>query len=493
MNDLNDYRKKIDEIDEQLIGLVGKRMNLAQEIGRFKIQNNIPIESETRENEITARFQNDRYARELKDIYQMIFLTSKRLQKPEYFLVGKSLVYSVSPLIYQLFGLEGYGLWEADAFPKVLGSSFLGISVTNPFKNEAFLKCDETTETAKKTAAVNAIVRRNGRLLGENTDYFGFSWLLDHYHLNVSKKKVLIIGNGATSRTIEQVLKGRNCQEIVKLVRKVRNPGEIPLTEYQKQANADFLINATPYGTFPSPEAEPLFPLSGFSNLQAAIDVIYNPRFSPLLNEARQNKLKAINGLSMLVAQAANSLKFWTGKDVTSKIDEVYSALKRRLANIVLIGMPYSGKTTVGKQLSSLLNKPFFDGDAELEKIGFDLPTVLKTQNVEAFRQKEAEVTSELAKKQGIVLATGGGIVLNSEVMKRLGNNGLIVFVNTPLPLLKERIDGTRPLSKTASELEDLFIQRIMLYHKYADLVVNENDLPKLAEKINEYLDHQWS
>ncbi|HBP25767.1 MAG TPA: hypothetical protein DD618_02310, partial [Acholeplasmatales bacterium] len=178
MSDLNDYRKKIDEIDEKLIGLLGERMKLVQGIGRLKIKNNLPIESGSRENEIMARFQNDQYARELKDIYQMIFLTSKRLQKPDYYLVGKSLVYSVSPLIYQMFGLDGYGLLETEVFPLIKDSEFRGISITNPFKNEAFLKCDETTETAKKTAAVNTIMKKNGRMIGENTDYFGFSWLL---------------------------------------------------------------------------------------------------------------------------------------------------------------------------------------------------------------------------------------------------------------------------------------------------------------------------
>jgi shikimate dehydrogenase len=309
----------------------------------------------------------------------------------------------------------------------------------------------------------------------------------------VKSKNIILIGNGATSRTIKLVLENRNAKEIVSLVREVRNENEYLLSEYSRFSNYEIIINTTPYGTFPCENENPLFPLSSFSQLTSCIDVVYNPRFTPLLLAAKQKNIVAINGLMMLVAQAAKGLELVNKENYSSKIVYIHSFLKEKLTNIVLIGMPFSGKTTLGKQLSNKLERLFYDVDEELLKLNWDLATLIKTESLASFREKEAEMTKKLAQNRGIVLATGGGVVLNEEVMHQLQQNSVIIFINTPLSVLCKRLNNSRPLVKTSNDLENLFINRIANYHKFADLVITENNSDTIMEKINEYFNYKWS
>lgn len=494
MSKLDEYRKQIELIDEKLFALLKDRMNLSRNIGLFKWQNQMPVEDKNREAKLFSRLYGKPYEKELLDIYHTVIENSRSLQNYDYFLVGKSLNYSFSPKIYEALGLSGYNLCQRETLFSLHEMPFRGINVTNPFKEAAYRQCDFLSEEALSTQAVNTVIRKDGKLFGYNTDFYGFSYLLDHFGIDARGKNVLILGNGATSRTIHQVLTKRLAKNIVHLVRILRNDKEFPLSEYQNFADYDILINATPYGTYPENKSEPLFSLQGFRNLQAAIDVIYNPAVSPMLTEAKKHGIRTINGLYMLVSQGARSYSLFSDTDKTDRIDSVYWTLKRMLANISIIGMPYSGKTNLGKELGMLLSREVVDTDTALFEEGHDLSQVLTSgKQVADFRRYEAEKTVWFSHEWGKIISTGGGIVLQDSVMEELKKNGIILFLDTPLSTLISRIDDTRPLAKTEAELKTLYSERIPLYKKYADVTVKNENPEEIAKKINEYLDTQWS
>ncbi|MGD9604995.1 MAG: shikimate kinase [Bacilli bacterium] len=491
MEKLTLLRQEINQIDREICDLIEKRFAIVKKMGMIKLINQLPILSEKREQEIKNQLLSRPYGKQLINIYECLFSITKDLQKNDFFLVGKKLDYSLSPIIHQLLGNEKYALMEINQFEAIKNIPFQAINITNPYKTEAYYSCDDYAEEAKLTKTVNLIVAKENKKVGFNTDFQAFLNTLDYFHIKPSLLKTIIIGNGATARTIKFALMKYGCQEIVQLVRENRSANEYLLDEYHLFKNYHLIINATPYGTNFEDNLHPLFPLSDFHNLKFVMDVVYNPPLTPLLMEAKAMHVPCVNGLYMLISQAAIGLGIVNGNNYQSLVKPIFLKLKSSMKNIVFIGMPYSGKTTFGQILSAGFQRPFYDVDEELKKAGNDLPNVLKTSNIDDFRQKEAEMTLALNKKQAIVLATGGGIVLNAKVMQRLKQTSVIVFINTPLDELVNRIDGSRPLAKTKEQLEKLFINRISLYHHYADIVVNQEN--QLLEKINEYLNYQWA
>lgn len=492
MSELKDFRKRLEEIDWEIQALLRERFQISSEIGQYKLKNRIKIRDKKREEEILKQISGD-YREEIRKIYAHIFQASRNLQKTDYFLVGGKLSYSFSPLIYRLFGLKSYQLYEAESFSEVLAIPFQGINITNPFKEEAYKHCTEVSKIASRLAAVNVIVRKGEILFGDNTDYRGFAHLLDHYRIDVTGKKVIIIGNGATAKVIAAVLEERSAQQIVHLVRNCRGAVDVLLSAYENYRDYNLLINATPYGTYPDFRTEALFPLQDFKNLEAVIDVVYNPALTPLLREARRYGIKSVNGLYMLVAQAAWNLQLFQKQNLLAKIDEVYQKLKEYQTNLVLIGMPYAGKSSLGRILSRVFGKDYFDPDLELAKEHEDLPSVLATKGLAFFRKREAEITVKAARSWNRVIACGGGIVLSPEVMAELQGNGLIIFLDTPLEQLEKRIDGSRPLVQNREDLRKLYRERIALYRQYAQITINNEDIKEIVVKINEYLSNQWS
>ena len=486
MKKLHHYRKRLDKLDLKIMNLLDERFDITNEIGLYKFEHQLEIENKAREEEIYKKCNLYDYEHHLKEVYQKIIKTSKDAQDYGYFLVGKNLTHSLSPQIYQSLGLN-YQLYPTDDFLKLKKLSFKGFNITNPYKDEAYNMCDFLSDEAKRTHSVNTILKKDDGFHGFNTDVFGICQLIDHYKLDINNSKVIIIGNGATSRTIHEALKSYQAKKIVHLVRTIRRENEFSLSLYQNFSDYDYIFNATSYGTYPAHDIEPLFSLGEFTDLKAVVDVVYNPLLSPLLYEAKKHKIKAINGLYMLVSQAVKAYELYTNQKRYQLIDSIYLNLKKKLTNIVLIGMPYSGKSTLGKTLADLLQKRYLDIDHELKKLAWDLATVLKTKDILQFRDKEQQVTIDYAIKTNQVIATGGGVILRDETMRFLKNNGIIIFIDPPLSILKSRIDDTRPLVKSEQDLEDLYNNRIDLYRRYADIIIEKSEInEELLEKINE-------
>lgn len=486
---IDKYRKEINEIDNQLMDLINQRMAVSKEIGRYKLENNLSIESKNREKDVLVKALNFPYASEIHQVYQEILTQSKKLQKYDYFLVGKTLKHSFSPLIYQELGLNSYNLLPIDDFSKIKGFNFKGINITNPYKEDAYRLCNQLSDDAQATKVVNTIIKIGDFYRGFNTDYDGFAALIKYERIDLQDKKVIIIGNGASSRTVSKVLTDFGAKEIIYLVRTIRDANEYLISDYHKFQDYQIIINTTPYGTYPSDDFAPLFPLKDFISLEVVIDLIYNPEITPLIREAKKYHHQGVNGLYMLISQAAKALSLYQDSDKTFLIDSVYHKLKRNLRNVVLIGMPFAGKTTLGKQLSLEMNRSLVDVDNELAKAELDLATVLKTKDLAYYRQQEAFYTKKFAKERGIIIATGGGVVLNDEAMDALKMNGIIVFLDIPLNKLRTRINDTRPLVKSEDDLKYLYDERISLYRLYADVIINvEEKIENVMEKINECL-----
>lgn len=389
-----------------------------------------------------------------------------------------------------MLGINNYNLFPTESFNVVKQFDFKGINVTNPYKKEAYKYCNELDESAKITEVVNTIIRKNNKLIGYNTDYFGFSMLLEYNNIEVNNKNIVIIGNGATANTITKVLYSKGASNIVYLVRNLRDNNEYSLDDYLKFKDYEIIINATPYGTFPNNQMNPLFNLDEFINLKAVIDVVYNPKRTPLLLSAKEN-VKKISGLYMLVAQAAMAASLYSGIDKLGLINEVYRNLCNELTNIVLIGMPYSGKSKLARELSQATNLKLVDLDLVMKAKNVDLESILKEGTVEDFRALEKEYALNYAKEVKQIISTGGGIVLSKKAMTALKQNGVIVFLDVPLAVLKSRIDDTRPLIRSEEDLIKLYNERIDLYKKYADITIESTDnIDLILEKIYEHINH---
>lgn len=499
MSDLKYLRKQIDDQDEIIMKALEKRLEIARAIGKFKQENKIEITNSNRELEILKRCENYQFSTHIKAIYQSIFSESKKVQTQKYALVGQNINYSLSPTFHkEIVGLD-YDIIDTDDFQSVIKSrNFLGINVTIPFKTQAFEAVDELSPEAIKTSGVNTIINRNDKLIGYNTDYLAFKQLLKTFDVNITNKKVIIIGNGATARTVKAALKDHNPKAIINLVRTIRNENEALISQYKDFLDYEVIINTTPYGSASNFQLEPLFDLDDFYQLETVIDVIYQPLNSPLLQSAKsKDECRTINGLYMLIAQAfyADEL-FLDAKLDPSIIDRVYQKYFQVLPNIVLIGMPYSGKTTIGKLIAKLTDREFIDTDYLLAERGQDLNKILNSGGaIDRFRKYESELIKELSLNQNKVIATGGGSILNPKNVELLKANGVLIWLSPSFENLTNRTDGSRPLAKNTEELEKLYLERLSYYLTAKDIIVHNNgdiedDAKKILEKYYEYLNN---
>ena len=386
-------------------------------------------------------------------------------------LLGKKLAHSYSPQIHRYLGDYPYALIEKEPHELedfLSNGDFSGINVTIPYKKAVLPYCDLLTPVAARLGAVNTIVRqKDGTLLGHNSDYFGFHCMLQRLELDVAGKKALVLGSGGASVTAVAVLEDLGANVTV-----ISRTGENNYTNLQLHCDAALIVNATPVGMYPHVDAAPLT-LDGFPKLEAVADLIYNPARTELLMDAQRRGLKTENGLWMLVAQAWESACFFTGASISAdKISLIHSALGQQMENIVLVGMPGCGKSTVGAALADALGRPFIDADAEIEKAaGCTIPEIFEKSGEPGFRKLEVEVLSRLGKESGLVIATGGGCVTRQENYAHLHRNGTILWLQKQLDDLAT--EG-RPLSM-ASNLRQMYGQRAPLYERFADLAV-END-----------------
>ena len=392
----------------------------------------------------------------------------------EYGCIGRSLTHSFSKTIHDMIGCYGYELREIE--PDELAAflaerEFRGVNVTIPYKQEVIPYLDQLSPRAQSIGAVNTIVNRNGLLYGYNTDFGGMQSLLSWMGLDVRGKKALILGSGGTSRTAYAVLESLGADEIFVVS---RSAGENTVS-YERACtehdNAQIIINTTPCGMFPDTASQPI-DLDRFPQLYGVADAIYNPLRTRLVLQAKEHSVKADGGLYMLVAQAVLAAELFTDQPIPAlEAGCIYGQLLAREQNLVLIGMPGSGKTTVGRLLAQRLGRELLDTDDLIVRTtGRPISDTIKDDGEDFFRQLEADIIKEAANKTGVVIATGGGAVLRRENILNLRQNGKLIYLDRPVEQLLPTAD--RPLADDEEKLRKIYYERLPIYREVADEIV---------------------
>ncbi len=397
-------------------------------------------------------------------------------------LIGKKLAHSLSPQIHSVYGDYEYKLFplepgELDGFFRE--RAFDGLNVTIPYKQTVIPYLSSLSPVAQRLNSVNTVtVDNNGSLHGDNTDFFGFVYTLERAGIDVSGKKVLVLGSGGSSHTVCAVCEDKGADRITVVSRS----GSANYNNLHAYSDSEVIINTTPVGMYPSNGKSPI-DLSAFPHCEAVCDLIYNPMKTALLLQAEKLGLLHTNGMSMLAAQAKYSSELFTGASLEHSLIEI--AIDRAngiIRSIVLIGMPGCGKSSVGVALANRLGKVFLDTD-DIVKINTDKTPaqLIRSEGENIFRDAESEAAIQAGKATGAVIATGGGIVLKESNMDALRQNALVVFIDRDLHRLAT---SDRPLSTGKNTLKKLWEQRLPLYKKYADIVIDGNaSITEVAEK----------
>lgn len=398
-------------------------------------------------------------------------------------LLGRKLGHSYSPQIHNLLGDYSYVLFEKE--PEELenflkNGEFSGLNVTIPYKKEVIPYLSELSPTAQKMGCVNTVLRRSdGTLYGHNTDYFGFTSLVRHAGLSVAGKKVLVLGSGGASNTAVAALKDLGASPVV-----ISRSGENNYGNLHLHRDAAAIVNATPVGMYPNTGVSPI-DLKLFPHLEGVLDVIYNPARTQLLLDAEKLGIPRENGLWMLVAQAKEAAEVFTGGKISDEvIEKIYRRLSHQMKNIVLIGMPGCGKSTIGTLLAEKLGRTLADADEKIISLaGKSIPDIFAQDGEPTFRDWETKALAELGKQSGLVIATGGGCVTQKRNYPLLHQNGYLVWLERDCSVLPT--DG-RPLSQ-ANDLGKMYAARKPLYEAFADIRVENTGTP--AETVQKILD----
>ena len=407
-----------------------------------------------------------------------------------YGLIGEKLGHSFSKDIHEriadyTFDLIPLSKEEFKTFMEK--KEFTALNVTIPYKKDVIPYLDEMDEHAKAIGAVNTIVNRDGKLKGYNTDFTGFLYMVKKHNVHMEGKKVLIIGNGGASAAIQAVVQHESAGSMV-IVDVVPGNGAISYDEmFSSHLDAEIIINTSPIGMYPRIGNAPI-DISMFHECEAVLDVIYNPILTRLCFEAQEMDIKRVNGLEMLIAQAKQSVEFFLDKSIDNQIiDDIYQDMLRERCNIVLIGMPSAGKTTIGKMLENRMQKEFIDlDDIIIEKAGKSIPEIFEESGEAGFRAIETEAAIEVSKLNNKIIATGGGTIKHKVNMDYLRQNGITIFIDRDVDKLISS-DPNRPLSKSTDALEKMHAERLPLYQKYAAYVaVNNSDIESTVTEIEE-------
>ena len=407
-----------------------------------------------------------------------------------YGLIGEKLGHSFSKDIHEriadyTFDLIPLSKEEFKTFMEK--KEFTALNVTIPYKKDVIPYLDEMDEHAKAIGAVNTIVNRDGKLKGYNTDFTGFLYMVKKHNVHMEGKKVLIIGNGGASAAIQAVVQHESAGSMV-IVDVVPGNGAISYDEmFSSHLDAEIIINTSPIGRYPRIGNAPI-DISMFHKCEAVLDVIYNPILTRLCFEAQEMDIKRVNGLEMLIAQAKQSVEFFLDKSIDDQIiDDIYQDMLRERCNIVLIGMPSAGKTTIGKMLENRMQKEFIDlDDIIIEKAGKSIPEIFEESGEAGFRAIETEAAIEVSKLNNKIIATGGGTIKHKVNMDYLRQNGITIFIDRDVDKLISS-DPNRPLSKSTDALEKMHAERLPLYQKYAAYVaVNNSDIESTVTEIEE-------
>ncbi|MBQ3321657.1 MAG: chorismate synthase [Firmicutes bacterium] len=500
--DLRDYREQIDSIDEEITELLGKRFDVVKDIADFKEKNGLPVLDAAREKEKTDRLESlcDGEKRSyVTEVMKEIMAQSRRYQhdnRLEYGLLGRKLGHSYSPQVHKIIGGYEFGLFERE--PEELDvffreGAFRGITVTMPYKKEVIRYCSRLSDRAQRCGSVNTIVKcDDGTYYGDNTDYYGFLRTVEDSGVNVSGAKAIVLGSGGVSGSVVKVLEDLGAEPVSVISRK----GPDHYGNLNKHADAKIVVNTTPVGMYPN-AGQAVIDIRDFPECEAVYDLIYNPLRTKLMLDARKSGIKAFGGFHMLAAQAAKASQLFLGKeiDTTYETQRACSQLKGQIENIVLIGMPGCGKTTVGRILAKLMEKRFVDCDEMIRDIyGCDAGEIIMETSVDYFRSIESAIIRKVMRREagdegitpGIVFAAGGGCVEREENMVPLLENSVAVYLERDLAELS--VEG-RPVSQMDG-LQAVFERRKDIYELWSDIRVDvsgkdpEQTAAELAEII---------
>ncbi len=398
----------------------------------------------------------------------------------KYGCIGKKLTHSFSKEIHKELADYEYELIELteEEIPTFFEQKeFAAINVTIPYKQTVIPYLDEISDIAKRIGAVNTVVNRNGKLYGYNTDYYGMKALIERINLNLVGKKVLILGTGGTNKTARVVAADMGAAEILTVSRRKTDEYITYEEAVTLHGDAHVIINTTPSGMYPDLESKPI-DIASFTQLEGVVDAVYNPLCTNLVLDAKEKGLKAEGGLYMLVMQAVVAVEKFLDTEIEREVaNRVFQSVLAAKENIVLTGMPSSGKSTVGKLLD-IDGYEFVDTDEEIEKrCGCTIKELIAEKGEQYFRDLESQVIQEVSAKGSQIIATGGGVVLREENIRALKRNGKLFFIDAPLSRLL--VTDDRPLSDTRDKLEQLYHQRIGIYKATADVIVADRQTPQ--------------
>lgn len=439
----------------------------------------------------------------------------------KYGLIGRTLVHSYSKEIHEALGRYQYQLFSLaeDEMPDFINArDFRGLNVTIPYKKDVIPLCDEVTDLARGIGAVNTLFWKNASgtgasesisqedkiLVGHNTDYEGFLYAASRAGIDFEGKGVLILGTGGTSLMARRAAADQNAAKIYIASRhpetdppsgsELQNAGILSTVSYDQLPeiadSIDVIVNTTPVGTFPN-NMQQVIRLKDFPSCQAVIDVIYNPFKTALLLEAEKLGLKYTNGLPMLVAQATAAAGYFLGTPgaFQKENQRIIKAMKQQMGNIVLIGMPGTGKSLIGKLLAELTGKTLQDTDAKIEEEAkMTIPEIFEKEGESGFRDRESAICKKLGKERNLIIATGGGAILRPENVDALRQNGTLVHITRSIDKLPTR---GRPLSKNIETLKKMEAQRMPLYKEAADITFRNNytcSRKKLRQRVTTYI-----
>ena len=403
--------------------------------------------------------------------------------------IGERLGHSFSKEIHNIIGTYSYELQEipADALDDFMHKKdFCGINVTIPYKEKVMPHLYKIDEGAAAIGSVNTVVNRDGKLYGYNTDFYGMKQLLAHAGIEIQNRKVAVLGTGGTSKTAKAVCSHLGAREILTVSRRNENGAILYDELYQRHRDVEVIINTTPVGMFPNADLSPL-DLSFFKKLTGVADAVYNPLSTRLICQAKKRGIPAEGGLYMLVAQAVRASEIFMDTVYDGALQEsIYKKILTQKKNIVLIGMPACGKTTVGKEVAKKLGRPFTDTD-ELVCVtgGESIPTIFEKYGEKEFRRRESAAVKHASTLVGNVIATGGGAVINPSNISNLMQNSHIFFLDRSLSLLIPTED--RPLGSTKEAIEKRYRERYDIYCSACQTRIDaDGDVETVANAIIE-------
>ena len=395
-------------------------------------------------------------------------------------LLGEKLGHSYSPEIHKMLAGYEYRLYERRAEELegfIKGSEWDGLNVTIPYKKAVLPFCDELGERARLSGSVNTLVRRaDGSIYGDNTDMFGFESLLRVNGIDPAGTKALVLGSGGACASVRAVLDSLGAETVV-----ISRRGEDNYNNLERHRDAGIIVNTTPLGMYPNNGAQAV-DLTAFSDCRAVLDIVYNPARTALLLQAEELGIKHAGGLHMLVAQAKRSSELFTGARIDdSEIGRIERALMHRMMNIVLVGMPGCGKTTVAGIIGKMTGRPVQDVDTMIEqRAGITIPEIFARSGEEGFRKVETQIITEAGAQSGTVIATGGGSATRQENYAPLHQNAVIVWLQRDIDKLPR---DERPLSARA-DLNEMFRRRAPMYSAFADMTADNNGTPEAAAEM---------